>query len=92
MGGFLTPEDGTDGLYRNVRKKLLTTRCVITHKSSVLERQLVQRMHAGGVHKSKQKGAFPTAYCTPGKRILKIFAVLVCYAALFVSYRRFGRA
>lgn len=33
--GFLTPEDGTDSLYRNVSKKV-TTLCIITQKSTVL--------------------------------------------------------
>ena len=34
--GFLTPEDGTDRLFRNVGKKLPPIYCVITQKSAVL--------------------------------------------------------
>jgi len=34
--GFLTMEDGTDRLCRNVGKELTTTRCVIAQKSAVL--------------------------------------------------------
>ena len=34
--GFLTREDGSDRLSRNLGKKLTTTRCVIAQKSAVL--------------------------------------------------------
>ena len=33
--GFLTPEDGTDMLSRNVCKKLTNTHCVTAQKSAV---------------------------------------------------------
>jgi hypothetical protein len=34
--GFLTLEDGTDRLSRNISKELITTHCIIARKSAVL--------------------------------------------------------
>ena len=36
LNGFLTFEDGTNKLYRNVHKEFTTSRCIITQKSAIL--------------------------------------------------------
>jgi len=36
LEGFLTSENGTDNLYRNVVMELTTTSCLITEKSAIL--------------------------------------------------------